>query len=181
MLKSMTVRNIALIEELDVTFFGGLHVLTGETGAGKSIVVDSINLVLGERADRGLIRTGCDKATIEAIFDVSGNQAILDLLQKEALEADGGQMSVYREISENGRNVCRVCGVIVPLSFLRQITELLVDVHGQHEHQSLLNEQYHLAYLDAFGDDAHQALCKNINDSYRVMARGWDELQCYTP
>ncbi len=164
MLKSMTVRNIALIEELNVDFYTGLHVLTGETGAGKSIVVDSINLVLGERADRGLIRTGCDKATVEAVFDISDNQEILTLLKAESLEADGGLMSVYREISD--RNICRVCGVIVPLTLLRQITGILVDIHGQHEHQSLLNEHYHLEYLDAFGDGAHGTLCKNVRDAY---------------
>ena len=168
MLKSMTVRNIALIETLDVQFYNGLHVLTGETGAGKSIVVDSINLVLGERADRNLIRSGCDKATVEAIFDISSNQQIIELLETESLEANGGLMSLYREISMSDRNVCRVCGVIVPLNFLRQVTEILVDIHGQHEHQSLLNEHYHLAYLDAFGDETHQMLYKNISDTYSI-------------
>jgi DNA repair protein RecN (Recombination protein N) len=166
MLRSMTVRNVALIEELNVEFYSGLHVLTGETGAGKSIVVDSINLVLGERADRSLIRTGCEKATVEAIFDISDNQEIQAFLQAESLEAGGGLMPVFREISGSDRNVCRVCGVIVPLTVLRQITEILVDIHGQHEHQSLLNEHYHLEYLDAFGDGAHQALCKEVRDAY---------------
>ncbi len=166
MLKSMTVRNVALIEELNVDFHTGLHVLTGETGAGKSIVVDSINLVLGERADRGLIRSGCDKATVEAIFDISGNSNIQKLLTDESLEADGGLMSVYREISSSDRNVCRVCGVIVPLAFLKKITEILVDIHGQHEHQSLFNEEYHRAFLDAFGDDAHQAQCAQVRTRY---------------
>ncbi len=168
MLLSMTVRNIALIEELDITFHNGLHVLTGETGAGKSIVVDSINLVLGERADRNLIRTGCDKATVEAIFDISDNRQIQELLKTESLEADNGLMSVYREISGLDRNICRVCGVIVPLSFLRQITEILVDLHGQHEHQSLLNESYHLAFLDAFGDGGHQDLRQDVEAKYRT-------------
>ena len=136
--------------------------MTGETGAGKSIVVDSINLVLGERADRNLIRTGCDKATVEAIFDISDNQRIKELLAAESLEANGGLMSIYREISGSDRNICRVCGVIVPLSFLRQITEILVDIHGQHEHQSLLDERQHLNYLDAFGDDGHQNLRRDV-------------------
>ncbi|HPJ01221.1 MAG TPA: DNA repair protein RecN [Candidatus Limiplasma sp.] len=166
MLKSMTVRNVALIEELNVDFHTGLHVLTGETGAGKSIVVDSINLVLGERADRGLIRTGCDKATVEAIFDIADNPTIHDLLKEESLEPEGGLMPVYREISTSDRNVCRVCGVIVPLAFLRKITEILVDIHGQHEHQSLLNEQYHMSYLDAFGDGAHLALHDDVKQKY---------------
>ena len=168
MLNSMTVRNVALIEELNVQFHQGLHVLTGETGAGKSIVVDSINLVLGERADRTMIRTGTEKATVEAVFDISGNQPILELLKAEALEAEGGLMPVYREISISDRNVCRVCGVIVPLQFLRQITALLVDIHGQHEHQSLLDEQFHMEFLDAFGDEAHQALRADVEVKYRA-------------
>jgi DNA repair protein RecN (Recombination protein N) len=168
MLVSMTVRNVALIETLDVRFHHGLHVLTGETGAGKSIVVDSINLVLGERADRGLIRTGCEKATVEAVFDISGNSQIQTMLAAETLTAEGGLMSVYREISVLDRNVCRVCGVIVPLTFLRQISEVLVDIHGQHEHQSLLNEAYHLAFLDSFGDAAHQACRRNAETKYRA-------------
>jgi len=168
MLISMNVRNIALIEELDVQFHHGLHVLTGETGAGKSIVVDSINLVLGERADRSLIRTGCEKATVEALFDISDSQTIQALLKAESLESEGGLMPVFREISVSDRNVCRVCGVIVPLAFLRQITEILVDIHGQHEHQSLLSEQYHLAFLDAFGDDRHQTLRKDVEIRYHA-------------
>ncbi len=168
MLKSMTVRNIALIEELDVQFHHGLHVLTGETGAGKSIVVDSINLVLGERADRNLIRTGCEKATVEAIFDISDNVPIQEMLAAESLEAEGGLMSVYREISMSDRNICRICGVIVPLNLLRQISEALVDVHGQHEHQSLLNEHYHMAFLDAFGSPEHQTLLQDVHAKYKV-------------
>ncbi|MFH1879806.1 MAG: AAA family ATPase, partial [Bacillota bacterium] len=171
MLKSMTVRNIALIEELNVQFYNGLHVLTGETGAGKSIVVDSINLVLGERADRSLIRTGCEKATVEAIFDISDNPPIHELLAAESLETNGGLMPIFREISMQDRNVCRVCGVIVPLNFLRQITEILVDIHGQHEHQSLLNEHYHQAYLDAFGDENHQ----NLRGDAEAKYHAWHE------
>jgi DNA repair protein RecN (Recombination protein N) len=156
MLVSMTVRNIALIERLEVKFHKGLHVLTGETGAGKSIVVDAINLMLGERADRGLIRTGCDKATVEAVFDLSDAPQVRALLEAESLEAEGGLMSVMREISVSDRNVCRVCGVIVPLALLKQLSSHLVDIHGQHEHQSLLDPKNHLNFLDAFGDGEHR-------------------------
>ncbi|MCE5342737.1 MAG: DNA repair protein RecN [Eubacteriales bacterium] len=156
MLVSMTVRNIALIERLEVQFHKGLHVLTGETGAGKSIVVDAINLMLGERADRGLIRTGCDKATVEAIFDLSDAPQVKALLQAELLEAEGNLMPVMREISLSDRNICRVCGVIVPLTLLKQISGYLVDIHGQHEHQSLLDPKNHLGFLDAFGDGEHR-------------------------
>ncbi|HNW86159.1 MAG TPA: DNA repair protein RecN [Candidatus Limiplasma sp.] len=168
MLVSMTVRNIALIEHLDVQFYKGLHVLTGETGAGKSIVVDSINLMLGERADRGLIRTGCDKGTVEAVFDISDCPQVRDVLAAEALEADGDTITVMREISTADRNVCRVCGVIVPLNFLKQLSGFLVDIHGQHEHQSLLSEKNHLGFLDSFGDEPHQALMAATDQACRA-------------
>ena len=168
MLVSMTVRNIALIEHLDVQFHAGLHVLTGETGAGKSIVVDSINLMLGERADRGLIRTGCEKGTVEGVFDISDSPQVRDMLAAESLEADGNLITVMREISTGDRNLCRVCGVIVPLNFLKQISGFLVDVHGQHEHQSLLGEKNHLTFLDAFGDEAHQALMADTEAKCRL-------------
>ncbi|NLI22055.1 MAG: DNA repair protein RecN [Clostridiales bacterium] len=168
MLVSMTVRNIALIERLDMTFHNGLHVLTGETGAGKSIVVDSINLMLGERADRGLIRTGCDKATVEAVFDISDCVQVREMLAAESLEADGDCITVMREISQADRNICRVCGVIVPLNFLRQISSYLVDIHGQHEHQSLLSEKNHLHFLDSFGEAEHQSLLADVDAKCRL-------------
>lgn len=168
MLVSMTVRNIALIEEVHIDFHEGLHVLTGETGAGKSIVVDSINLVLGERADRGLIRAGCEKASVEALIDISASPQVQAMLRDQSLEAEGGLMSIQREITASDRNVCRVCGVIVPLLFLRQVSELLVDIHGQHEHQSLLDVKNHIGFLDSFGDDAFKAQQQKVGKAYRV-------------
>ena len=118
MLVSMTVRNIALIENLQIEFTPGMQVLSGETGAGKSILIDSINLVLGERADRGLIRSGCDRASVEALVDISGLEKVKALLAEQQLEAEGDLLSIYREITHGERNVCRVCGTIVPLAFL---------------------------------------------------------------
>ncbi|MDD3412315.1 MAG: AAA family ATPase, partial [Eubacteriales bacterium] len=162
----MTVRNIALIESVELEFHTGLHVLTGETGAGKSIVVDSINLLLGERADRGLIRNGCEKATVEGMFDLTDCPQARELLAQQQLEMDGCLMPVLREISTTDRNLCRVCGVIVPLSFLRQLSALLVDVHGQHEHQSLLDEKNHLGFLDAFGEEPHRRLMAETRERY---------------
>ena len=168
MLVSMTVRNIALIENLEMQFHKGLHVLTGETGAGKSIVVDSINLMLGERADRGLIRTGCDKGTVEAVFDIADCPQVRTLLTAEGLEPDGNTVTVMREISTTDRNICRVCGVLVPLNTLKQLSAYLVDIHGQHEHQSLLGEKNHLTFLDSFGDQAHQALIHTVAEKCRA-------------
>ncbi|MEG2251613.1 MAG: AAA family ATPase, partial [Clostridia bacterium] len=115
MLVSMTVRNIALIENLHIDFHSGMHVLSGETGAGKSIIVDSINLVLGERADRGLIRSGCERASVEALIDLDDCPQVLELLKEQELVAEGNLLSIQREITTAERNLCRVCGVIVPV------------------------------------------------------------------
>ena len=119
MLQSITIRQVALIDECTIEFHDGLQVLTGETGAGKSIVVDSVNLILGGRADRELIRTGCEKATVEAVFDVLGNETVQRFMEEEEIEYDGRTVTVYREIAQNGRNTCRVCGVPIPAAKLR--------------------------------------------------------------
>lgn len=168
MLVSMTVCNIALIEHLQIEFCKGLQVLSGETGAGKSIIVDSINLVLGERADRGLIRSGCEKASVEALLDVSDCPQALEVLKEQEIEAEGTLISIQREISTGERNICRVCGVIVPLNFVRRLTALLVDIHGQHEHQSLLDSKNHLGFLDSFGDDAFFAQKRAVEEAYHA-------------
>ncbi len=168
MLVSMTVRNIALIEHLEIQFNKGMHVLSGETGAGKSIIVDSINLMLGERADRGLIRSGCEKASVEAFIDISDAPKAIELLKEQELEADGGVISIQREITVSGRNICRVCGTIVPLAFLRSLTKHLVDIHGQHEHQSLLDTQNHMAFLDSFGDTSFRDCLAAAEKAYHI-------------
>lgn len=168
MLLSMTVRNIALIESLTIDFHKGMTVLSGETGAGKSIIVDSINLVLGERADRGLIRSGCDKASVEALIDISDCPKAKAVLESQQLSDDGGVISIQREITTTDRNVCRVCGVIVPLTFLRTLSALLVDVHGQHQHQSLLDSKMHMGFLDSFGDTAFRDKKEEVATAYCV-------------
>lgn len=168
MLISMTVRNIALIEHLEIQFNKGMHVLSGETGAGKSIIVDSINLMLGERADRGLIRSGCEKASVEAFFDISNCPKAQEVLSEQEIDADGAIITIQREITATGRNVCRVCGVIVPLAFLRSLTLHLVDIHGQHEHQSLLDSQNHMGFLDSFGGDAFLQASAEVEKAYRA-------------
>ncbi len=168
MLLSMTVQNIALIEHMHITFDKGMHVLSGETGAGKSILVDSINLVLGGRADRGLIRAGCQKASVEALMDVRGQEKVLALLAEQELTAEGDVLTIMREITTGERNICRVCGVIVPLAYLRKVTSLLVDIHGQHEHESLLDSKHHMGFLDAFGDQAFEALKAEVKLAYQT-------------
>lgn len=169
MILSMRMRNIALIEELSLEFGEGLHVMTGETGAGKSIVVDAVNLVLGGRAARELIRTGTDKAWVEAVFDASGNEEVAKWAQAQALDDFDGTVTLYREITRSGRNLCRVCGVVMPLSALKDIAALLMDVHGQHEAQFLMNSQYHLLFLDAAGGDDYQALLSRVDAAYQAF------------
>jgi len=156
------MHNIALIEELTMDFHHGLHVMSGETGAGKSIVVDAVNLVLGGRADKELIRTGTDKAWVEAVFDPQDHAEVQRLLESQQIECDG-LVTLYREVSRSGRNLCRVCGVVTPAAVLKEIAALLMDVHGQHEGQFLMDPRYHLRFLDASGDDAHLALMEQVS------------------
>ena len=162
MLLELTIRNIALIESLRIEFAQGFNVLTGETGSGKSIVVDCVNLVLGGRADRDFVRTGAEKGSVQALFDITGNERAQALAESLGVDCTDGLLAVSRELSRSGRNVCRISGVILPLSTLRQLTSLLLDIHGQHEHQSLMNPAKHIEFLDAFGDSNHQALREKV-------------------
>ena len=171
MIQSLTIRNIVLIENLTIRFQQGMQVLSGETGAGKSIVVDAVNLILGGRADRGLIRTGCDKASVEAVFDVPGNREIADILERESIDYDGGTVVLYREISASGRNVCRVCGVVVQAGLLRELGAKLMDVHGQHEHQFLMDPDMQLRFLDRTGDGDHRAAMDRTADACEAFLR----------
>ena len=164
MLLELNIRNIALIERLRIDFQKGLNVLTGETGAGKSIVIDSVNLALGGRADRDLIRTGADRASVQAVFDIRGNERALSLLDEWGMEAEDGYLAVGRELSSSGRNLCRIGGEVATLSQLRQLTTLLVELHGQHEHQELMSPSRHMAILDAFGDETHRELMAHYLD-----------------
>ena len=166
MLQSITIRQVALIDECTIGFHDGLQVLTGETGAGKSIVVDSVNLILGGRADRDMIRSGCDKATVEAVFDVPDNPKVRDFMQKEEIEYDGRTVIIYREIAQNGRNICRVCGVMLPTAKLKALASFLMDLHGQSEHQFLADPEMHLVFLDQTGNREHNKLLCRISEAY---------------
>ena len=166
MLQSITIRQVALIDECTIGFHDGLQVLTGETGAGKSIVVDSVNLILGGRADRDMIRSGCDKATVEAVFDVPDNPKVRDFMQKEEIEYDGRTVVIYREIAQNGRNICRVCGVMLPTAKLKTLASFLMDLHGQSEHQFLADPEMHLGFLDQTGNREHNELLRRISEAY---------------
>lgn len=155
MISELTVNNLAIIDYIKVNFKPGFNVLTGETGAGKSIIIDAISLLLGGRADTVLIREGCDKALVEGVFLIaqSVQKEINALLLGEGLDDSDNRkyITVGRELRRGGRNICRINGRVVNLTLLRDIGSLLVDVHGQSEHLSLLRVGEHLSLLDRFG------------------------------
>ena len=150
MLRTLHIENVAVIETADVDFGGGLHVLTGETGAGKSIVIDAISAILGERTPREVIRTGAAKAFVSAVFD---GVPELAWFAENGVDYDPEALLVQREIFPDGKNSCRVNGRPVTVTLLRRLGLQLINIHGQHDSQRLFDEANHLIYLDAFAHD----------------------------
>ena len=167
MICTLTIHNIALIEHITVAFHDGMTVLSGETGAGKSIIVDAVTLILGGRADRELIRSGCERASVEAEFETDSTDGISAVFDRESIEWDGRSIIIFREISQNGRNICRINGIMVPVSVLREVTAFLLNLHGQSEHQFLADDDKHLEYLDMMGDSGHRELMKQTQEAYQ--------------
>ena len=164
MLSLLHIENIAVIECSDISFNPGFNVLTGETGAGKSIVIDAISAILGERAYRDMIRTGANKASVRAVFtDVPK----LSWFEDNGVEYDS-ETVIQREIYLDGKNVCRVNGSLVSVSILRKLGIQLINIHGQHDSASLLDEANHLGFLDAFADN--EALRSDYSDKYNAVA-----------
>lgn len=170
MLTELHIESFALIDRLTVNFAPGLNVLTGETGAGKSIIIDAINVLLGERAGVEFVRTGADRAILQAVFDMADAAHLLPALAEAGIEPEEGLVILSREVAREGRNVARINGRTVPVSVVRQVGDLLVDLHGQHEHQSLLREDRHIAFLDALGDEAFHAMKAEVADFARTRA-----------
>jgi DNA repair protein RecN (Recombination protein N) len=161
MLAQLSIRNFALIDRLDLEFGEGFNVLTGETGAGKSILIDAITMVLGERAGAEWVRTGAEKALIEAVFELTDAQA-------EALSEwqEEGLLSLSRELTRSGRSQCRINGRMATASALREVAAHLVDLHGQHEHQSLLSPDRHVELLETWAGESLQAPTHAARDLY---------------
>ena len=150
MLKELKINNFAIIDNLHVEFQSGLIALTGETGAGKSIIIDALNLILGGRADSDFIRSGETSATVESIFEVT-DEKTLDILRELDINVNNGEVLVRRTISSSGKNRCLVNDSTVTVSALARLGNRLVDIHGQHDHQTLLNPEIHLDILDLYG------------------------------
>ncbi|MFC3882856.1 DNA repair protein RecN [Bacillus songklensis] len=152
MLAELSIKNFAIIESLAVSFEKGLTVLTGETGAGKSIIIDAIHLLVGGRGSAEFVRHGTAKAEIEGLFLLDEhNHTCLEKAQQFGIEIQDGMVVLRRDITINGKSVCRVNGKLVTLATLREIGQTLIDIHGQHEHQDLMNEDRHLSLLDQYG------------------------------
>ncbi len=150
MLKSLNIENIAVIEKADIEFSRGMSVLTGETGAGKSIIVDSINAVLGERTSKELVRHGAENAYVSAVFE-DINKSAEDKLEEFGIPYENAELIINRRISSQGKTSCRINGVPCTVSMLREIGKLLVNIHGQHDSQALLNPDYHYQFIDMMG------------------------------
>lgn len=147
MLNELHIENIAVIEKADISFGSGLNVLTGETGAGKSIVIDSIGAVLGERVSRDLVRRGAEKGLVTAVFDVEGCES---WLEENEIESDD-ELIIQRRITADGKSSCRICGTPVSVTQLKALAQYLVDIHGQNDGRQLMDERRHREYLDRFG------------------------------
>lgn len=149
MLRELQIKNLAIIENLHVEFHGGMNILSGETGAGKSIIIDAVNLILGGRGSAELIRAGAEEASVEALFDLSGNQALLDEIARRGFDCDG-ELLVRRVVSRSGKNRVFIGGGLSTTSLLADLSRLLINIYGQHESQTLLKTDRHLHLLDGF-------------------------------
>jgi DNA repair protein RecN (Recombination protein N) len=168
MLVELYVRNFALIEEVRLSLETGLNILTGETGAGKSILLDALSLILGGRASSDFVRQGADKATIEALFAVDPSPDFLALCEEYGLEVEDGSLLVVRELSATGKNVCRINGRMVTVQMLKGFGGYLINMHGQHEHQTLTDAREQLLLIDSFGGDGLHGLRDAVEESYHA-------------
>lgn len=164
MLRHISISNVALIKKIDIDFDEGFSVLTGETGAGKSIIVDAVNLVIGERADKSLIKYGEEKALVEAVFSIEKNSKASEALKEYGFIEDENEVIFSRQLSNSGKNICRINGRLCNVSMLKEISSYIIDIHGQHEHQSLLNTKNHLDILDLYAGDEVQKLLEQYKD-----------------
>ncbi len=170
MIVELNISNFAIINNLNIDFTKGFNVLTGETGAGKSIIVEGISMILGGRANKELVRTGSDKSTLEGLFFLEDPTKINKILEEYGIDIDpNNYLLISREIHASGRSISRINGRTVTLAMLNNITSSLVDIHGQHEHQSLLNVDNHIKLIDIFGDNELKDLLEFVKDKYEEM------------
>lgn len=151
MLNHLSIKNVAVIDKLEASFGEGVSVLTGETGAGKSIIIDSINMILGDRANKELVRYGTDKAVVQAVFDAP--EEVMDILAENDIDCEDGQIIITRQLTAEGKSMARINGMAVTLGILRDISDKLINIHGQHDNQALLTPVRHVEFLDAYAEN----------------------------
>ncbi len=176
MLKELHIKNVAVIDEVHIEFAEGFNALTGETGAGKSILIDSINMALGNRTSRDIIRHGCDFASVDICFEIE-NPAVFSALSELGIDAEDGIVTVSRKLTADGKSTCRINGMLSPANMVREAASLLIDIHGQSDNQSLLNPKNHLALLDEYGNLACDLEeYAQVYSEYRSMEKEIDAL-----
>ena len=151
MLNQLSIRNVAVIDKLDINLHDGVSVLTGETGAGKSIIIDSINMILGDRANKELVRYGTDKAVVQAVFDAP--KSVINVLEENDIDVEDETVIITRQVTKEGKSAARINGMVVTLNILREISDRLINIHGQHDNQALLTPIRHITFLDAYADN----------------------------
>lgn len=180
MLVQCSIRNFAVIESISVAFDQGFNVLTGETGAGKSIIVDALGMLIGGRGSAEFVRHGADKAEIEALFEISEIHPVYSILQSYGIPiSEDNALLLKREITQQGKSISRINGQLVNQTMLKEIGQWLVNIHGQHEHQSLLKSERHIDWLDSFGDSLFQQLKTEVIQQvrqYNDLLKEWREL-----
>lgn len=180
MLEYLHIKNVALIDEQFINFSEGLNILTGETGAGKSMVIDSINFVLGEKVSKDFIRSGETNALVEVLFFLK-EQKTLEAIKNLDVELDAyNSLLISREINKNGRTVCKINGRGTTMNIIKEISSILIDIHGQHQHQSLLNSSKHIVLLDQFCGDKLQILKNELYKEYREYKSIQDKIKQLT-
>ncbi|MEN4509103.1 DNA repair protein RecN [Staphylococcus epidermidis] len=177
MLQTLSIKQFAIIDELDINFSDGLTVMSGETGSGKSIIIDAIGQLIGMRASSDYVRHGEKKAIIEGIFDIDESKDAINILESLAIDVDEDFLLVKREIFSSGKSICRINNQIVTLQDLRKVMQELLDIHGQHETQSLLKQKYHLQLLDDYADNQYSDLLNQYQLSYNQYKNKRKELE----
>ncbi|GIV04688.1 MAG: DNA repair protein RecN [Fimbriimonadales bacterium] len=177
MLHALHIENLAIIDRLEVLFTAGLNALTGETGAGKSILIDALSLALGERADPTMIRAGAEKLRVNAVFELPNDPELHALLDELGVEPEEGLLYLSREVQASGRSLARINGQPAPLNTLKAVGERLVDLHGQHEHQSLLKPNSHLEFLDRWLGESALSLRAQVRETVQALRQAERELQ----
>lgn len=170
MLKNLQIKNVALVEEADIEFSSGLNVLSGETGSGKSVILDSLNFVLGAKADKSMIRNGKDFCQVKAVFDVTNNSAVKSELESLDID-DDDTLIISRKFSVSGSSSVKINGEPVSINGLKKVTRHLVDVHGQSEHFYLLKESNQLALIDAFGGETIEEIKRKLSEETRKLKK----------